>query len=278
MNTFWINGEFVSANDATVSLVDRGFLYGDGLFETIRIYDGKPFAWKEHWNRLQAGADFLKIRIPFSETEAQKQCVRLTELNGQKNCVIRIQLTRGVGARGYAITGANCPTLAFTIHEAPAEQSSPKQWRLATSSLRLLAGDPLGQFKTCNKLHHIVARTEASEKGADDALLLNHRDEVAETTTCNLFWIRDKLVYTPPITSGALPGITRRVVMQLCGASGVVVEERVARVNDLLKANGIFLTSSVLELVEVTQLDNDSISRSSLTAQLFSAYQKEKRR
>ena len=278
MNTFWINGEFHSAHDASVPLLDRGFLYGDGLFETIRVYDGKPFAWQEHWSRLQAGAAFLKIGIPFSEVEAHNQCVRLIQLNRQQNCVLRIQLTRGVGTRGYSIAGANCPTVAFTIHETPPDQQSPRQWRLTTSSLCLLAGDPLGRFKTCNKLHHIAAKTEASEKGADDALLLNHRGEVAETTTCNLFWISNERIYTPPVSSGALPGITRRIVMHLCKQLEIVVEERICRIDDLTKADGLFLTSSVLELIEVIRLDTQSIRSSRLTTQLFAAYQTEKRR
>lgn len=273
MKFVFLNGEFVPESEAKISVFDRGFLYGDGLFETMRVYEGKIFTWNLHFERLQRGAEFLKIKVPLSSAELQNSADALIERNALPDSVLRLQVTRGPGVRGYSISGANQPTLLLSMHPAPSlSASAPLRWRLITSATRLQASDPLAPFKTANKLPQILSRSEAEGKGADDALLLNDRDGVAETSTCNLFCVRGESVYTPPANAGILPGITRQLVFELCAKLKLKCIEQNLQRRDLAGADGIFVTSSVLEIVEVIEIDGKPARVSPLTRKIFDAY------
>ena len=165
----FLNGKFVPEEQATVSIFDRGFCLSDGLFEALPVYNRKMFLWEKHFERFRMGADFLKIKMPFSGETIRVFSEELLERNQAVNCVLRIQLSRGVGPRGYSIKGADSPTLVMSLHSAP-KISSP--CKIITSSIRIPANDPLARFKACNKLSHILARMEADEKEAGEALLL----------------------------------------------------------------------------------------------------------
>ena len=269
----FLNGAFVPEEEATISVFDRGFVYSDGLFETLRLYHGRPFRWEDHWERLRRGAEFLKIRPPFSSTGLFAHVGELVTRNGLPESVLRIVLSRGVGQRGYSPKGADQPVLVMSLHPAPSSHAGqPLQWRLATSSLRLAADDPLAGFKTCSKLRHVLARAEAEENGADEALLLNTAGDVVEATSGNLFWIQDQTVCTPPLDSGALPGVTRLVIVELCQSMGWPFQETRLRRDGLYHVEGAFLTMSTLEVVEVLALDGRDLARSPLTARLHRAY------
>src|SRR5437879_212281 len=134
----FLNGQFVPEEEAVVSVFDRGFLYGDGLFETLRVAGGKPFCWAQHLQRLQRGADFLKLRLPFGAEELRAAAARLVQENQMPESLLRINLSRGVGPRGYSPKGADQPVLVMSLHPAPAiDLEHPPQWRLLTASLRL---------------------------------------------------------------------------------------------------------------------------------------------
>ncbi len=269
----FLNGAFVPEEEATVSVFDRGFVYGDGLFETLRLYEGRPFRWDDHWERLRRGAEFLKIRPPFSSTELLLHVAELVRRNGLPDSVLRIVLSRGVGHRGYSPKGADRPVLVMSLHPAPANSpEQPLPWRLITSSLRLVPNDPLAGFKTCNKLRHVLARAEAEENGADEALLLNAAGEVVEATSGNLFWIQDQTVCTPPLATGALPGVTRSVIFEICRTMGWPFWETRLQRDGLYNVEGAFLTMSTLEVVEVIGLDGQALARSPLTARIHRAY------
>src|ERR1039458_1395352 len=145
----FLNGKFVPEEQASVSVFDRGFLYGDALWETLLVTGGRPFLWPEHLRRLQQGADFLKLSLPCSHEELRAFAAQLIQRNQMPEAMLRLTLSRGVAARGYSPRHAANPALVLTLHPAPVlDPAPPPRWRLITSSLRLPASDPLARFKT----------------------------------------------------------------------------------------------------------------------------------
>lgn len=269
-----INDDYVAENRAVVSVFDRGFLYGDGLFETVLVANGIPFRFGRHLDRLRAGARFLKIGWEDSDAVMNARVNDLLNRNSLTDGVLRIQLTRGAGLRGYSPENALRPTLVLSLHQLPNDSvANPPHWTVVTSSFAVLAGDPLTQIKTTNKIPNICARAEADERGANDALLLNHRREVAETSSANVFWIARNTVLTPPVESGALPGVTRAIVREICAALGLNWAERSVSLDTLKKADGVFLTMSTRGLVDVVRIDDDAMALSPIVARLRGAYQ-----
>ena len=269
----FLNGKFVAAADAVVPLNDRGFLLGDGLFETVRVANGRPFRFAQHLERLARGADFLKIQLPFAPKEIQKFAAQLIEKNNLPEAVLRLTLTRGAGARGYSPKNAGSPTFAMTLHPLPpANLDEPLQWSLITSSFRIPAGDALAAFKTTSKIMNVLARAEAEEQGADEALLLNTNGEVAETAGGNIFWIYQEKVCTVPTGRGVLPGITRAVVLEICQALGLATNKCVIKPEQLRNAAGIFITQSALGIIPVAAFDGMPVAPSPLVDQIAVAY------
>ena len=267
----FLNGRFVPETQAVVPVNDRGFLYGDGLFETVRVVNGRPFRLAQHLERMMRGADFLRIKCPFMPEELEKIVGQLIRQNQMPEAVLRVTLTRGPGERGYTPPAGSRPTVVMTLHAVP-EAGAPIRWRLVTSSRRILAGDPLSSFKTLNKLTHIMARREAVEKGANEALLVNTNGEAVETAGGNLFWICGGKICTVPTSCGALPGVTRAVVLDICRSLGLPVNERVIKPQALRNAEGIFITQSVLGIVPLTMLDGQPVAQSLLVEQILFAY------
>lgn len=271
----FLKGQFVREEAAVVSVFDRGWLYGDGLFETVRVHRGKPFRWLQHWQRLQRGANRLRLPVPFSEEALRSAVNELVRRNEMPEAVLRLSVSRGPGPRGYSIKGCGPATVVMSLYPAP--QVSPEQplrWRLITSSWRLPADDSLATAKHSNRLVHILARAEAEAAGGDEALLLNHRGEIAEAASSNVFWIENDIVCTPPLSSGALAGVTRAVVLELCASRKLPACERPGQPQALLEAAGVFLTSSVLGIVEVSHLDGSALALSPLVSDLRQAYWK----
>src|SRR5450432_655291 len=160
----FLNGLFLPEAGAFIPVNDRGFMYGDGLFETMRVVNGKPFRFAQHLERMTRGADFLKIKPPFMPKELEKFASQLIEQNKMPDAILRVTLTRGQGERGYAFNGECKPTVVMTLHTAPSLENSI-EWNLITSSFRIPAADPLSSFKTTSKILHVMARAEAKEKG-----------------------------------------------------------------------------------------------------------------
>jgi aminodeoxychorismate lyase len=286
----FLNGQFVPELQAVVPVNDRGFMYGDGLFETMRVCNGRPFRMAQHLERMTRGADFLKIKCPFTPGELQNFAGQLIGQNQMPEAVLRVMLTRGPGERGYTPQIDSQPTVVMTLHTAPGapasgtarsdpslsqavpEAGAPIQWRLITSSYRIPAGDPLSSFKTANKLIHIMARMEAVEKDADEALLVNTNGEVAETASGNLFWVYQDNICTVPTGRGVLPGITREVVLEICQTLGLPVNKRIIKPEALRNSEGIFITQSALGIVPVTTLDGEPVAPSPLLDPVLRAY------
>lgn len=269
----FLNGQFLAEGRAVVPVRDRGFMYGDGLFETMRVFNGKPFRMAQHLERMVRGADFLRIPLPYTPRQLQQFAEELIAKNQMPDAVLRVTLTRGPGARGYSPKGDGAPTVTMTLHEAPPlDPKLPPQWSLVRSSFRIPASDPLSSFKTLNKLGAIMARAEAEAQGADEALLTNTNGEVAETAGANLFWIYHDKICTTPTGRGVLPGITRAVVLEICQVLGLPTNKRVIKPEALRNAEGIFLTQSVLGIVTISLLDGEPVPPSPLVDKIHAAY------
>ena len=286
----FLNGQFLPEAQAVVPVSDRGFLLGDGLFETMRVAGGKPFRFAQHLERLARGANFLKIKCPFTPQELEKFAGQLIEQNQMPEAILRLTLTRGPGGRGYTPEVGGNPTLVMTLHAAPGppasgparfgqspssagpEAGAPLQWKLITSSFRISAANPLASFKTTSKILHVLARAEAAAQGADEALFLNTDGEVAETASGNLFWICDDTVCTAPAGRGILPGVTRAVVLEICQALGLPASQRVIKPEALRNSAGIFVTQSAFGIVPVAALDGRPVTPSPLVESVGRAY------
>ncbi len=268
-----LNGQFVPEERALISAFDRGFLYGDGLFEGIRVFNGKPFRWKQHLERFQHGADFLKITVPFASEAISGFAERLVEENRIPDSLLRLTLSRGVGLRGYSPKGAGSPTFLMSLYSMPAvDFTTPPSWRVVTSSFRLPVNEPLARFKNCNKLPQVLARAEADAAGAEEALLLNSQGFVVEGTTSNLFWIKGGTIYTPPLPSGILPGVTRAVILELCANLRLQSREQNIGAEELDKVEGAFLSMSSAGIAEIAFLNGKALGRSPIVKRLGSAY------
>jgi aminodeoxychorismate lyase len=269
----FLNGKYLPEAEAVVPLNDRGFLLGDGLFETLRVANGRPFRLAQHLERLARGADFLKIKPPFTPKEIQRFAEQLIAQNELSNAVLRLTLTRGPGGRGYSPKNSGPPTLAMTLHPLPpASPDEPWQWSLVTSSFRIPAGDALAAFKTSSKILNVLARAEAEENGADEALLVNTNGEVAETAGGNIFWVYQDKICTVPTGRGVLPGITRAVVLEICQSLGLETNKRIIKPEQLRNAEGIFVTQSALGVVPVASFDGLPVAPSPLVDQIGTAY------
>ena len=269
----FLNGQFLPESQAVVPVSDRGFLLGDGLFETIRVVRRRPFRLPQHLERLARGAEFLKIKLPFTPDELKVFAGQLVEQNKLPDAILRLTLTRGPGLRGYAPTGEGKPTVVMTLHPVPSPPS-PAGWNLITSSFRIPAGDPLASFKTTSKILHVMARAEAAEQGADEALLLNTNGEVAETAGGNLFWVHDDTICTVPAGQGILPGVTRAVVLEICQMLGLQAGERTVKPEALRNFAGLFITQSVFGIVPVVKFDGVPVPPSPLVGQIERSYHK----
>jgi branched-chain amino acid aminotransferase len=283
--TVFLNGRFVPEAEATISVFDRSFLYGDGLFETVRISNGKLFRLEAHLQRLEQGARFLGIKLPFAPASIASSAQQLIIANSMREALLRITLSRGVGIRGYSPKGAGQPTLVMTLHPfgAPTSESArleladseigaPPRWKAHIASIRLPAGDAIAQFKTCNKLAQVLARAEAESAGADEALLLNTDGYVVEAATGNLFWIQGDTVFTPPLADGILRGITRGVVIELCGQLGLAVTEAEVTPAALKQVDAAFLSLSSYGVVGLSAIDGVLMGRSVVVTKLAQAY------
>lgn len=269
----FLNGKFVPEERAVISVFDRGFLYGDGLFEGVLVTGGRLFRWHEHMARLQRGIDFLRLTVPFATGDLLKNALRLVERNNMPECILRLSMSRGITERGYSPKNARHPAVVMSLHPVPAIQLLPR-WRVITASFRLPANDPLTNFKTANKLPQVLARAEADNAGAQEAILLNTNGHLAEGTTSNIFWLKNDALSTPALPAGALPGVTRATVLELCVKMNINCREKKARPAELLQADAAFLTMTSMGIVEIASLDGHKFGRSPLTKKLWTAYRK----
>ena len=258
----YVNGRFVGKDEATVSVYDHGFLYGDGVFEGIRVYHGRIFKLDAHVDRLFESAHTLGIRIPLGKEEMTRtilETVRRTEL---QNAYVRPVVSRGVGDLG--IDPRKCPRANVVVIvdsiQMYSEEAYRKGLRMITTSTRQRPVDVLNpRIKTCNYLNNIMARMEANLMGVDEGLMLTTQGYVAECTADNVFIVKGGRVLTPPAYLGILQGITRQTVLELCGTLGLPGAEQVLTLHDMYTADECFLTGTGAELGPVVQIDGRTI-------------------
>jgi len=250
--TAWFNGRLVKDASLSIDPTDRGLLLGDGLFETIAIFNGKAIWLDDHLQRLRAGAATLGLTADRTHIEAAVADM-LSQAQGQHG-IMRITLTRGPGVRGLAAEGSR-PSLLVTLGPW-AKKTFDAPVALITSSIRRNETSPASRLKTLSYIDNILAAREASSKGCDEALLLNTRGNVASTTIANLFILRGDRITTPPVSAGVLPGIARKKLLAF--AKG---EEREIAPADLKEAEAVFLTNSLRLIRPVLSLDGTTLRR-----------------
>lgn len=258
----WINGQILPAADACIPVLDHGVLYGDGVFEGIRYYRRRLFKLAEHLHRLEQSARALLLTLPYPIATLAHAAEQLVAASCEENGYLRLVITRGVGPLGLDPTPCNSPN-AFIIASGlrlvsdTARQQGAKVIIAATRRLSADGLDP--RIKSLNYLNHILARIEANHAGADEAILLNAAGRVAEGTADNVFVVRNGRVITPPVTEGALAGITRAAVLELARTSHISSSEEPLAPYDLFTADECFLTGTGAELIPVASVDGRAL-------------------
>jgi branched-chain amino acid aminotransferase len=256
MTVAWFNGRLV---EGVVRLdpSDRGLTLGDGLFETIAVFNAKPAYLGPHLDRLESGARLLGIE--FSRAMIESGASEIIAAQDRGSRILRLSLTRGPGARGLAASTTG-PTVLMTL--SPSQKEALNQpVRLATSSIRRNEHSPASRLKTLSYVDNVLAAREAAKAGADDALMLNTAGRPVCTTISNIFIVRARALITPPVAEGVLPGIIRARLLGLAKRLGFDPTERPLTLAELLAADALFLTNSVRLIRPVVALDNSEISR-----------------
>jgi branched-chain amino acid aminotransferase len=254
----YVDGEWIPKSRASVSVFDHGLLYGDGVFEGIRVYEGVIFRFKEHLERLYSSAKAIRLQLPLSPEEMTQAIVETLKRNGLKNAYIRLVVTRGVGDLGVDPRKCRKPSLIIiTEYADPSFGPIAKQKGISViiSSVRRDAVDATThEIKSLNYLNSVLAKQEAFEAGADDALMLDRSGFVSEATTTNLFIMKYGDIFTPPSTSGILPGVTRRRIIKLARELGFNVIEKGLTPYDVTNADEAFLTGTLSEIVPLVKV------------------------
>jgi len=240
----------------SVSLLDRGFLYGDGLFETMRSYGGKVFKPCEHLSRLRRSAKVLNIKMPCSGTAAKKMIYEAIRSKRLNDAYIRLTLTRGEGAFSFDGSVSSKPNLFLIVkaYKGYPARIYANGISAKISRIRQNEHSPLSGVKSLNFLNYILARDGARDEGFDEAILLNTEGNVAEAAVSNIFLVSKDILVTPSLNSGCLPGITREIVMRIAGEAGIKVKERIVRREELTDADEVFFTNSLAEILPVIKI------------------------
>jgi branched-chain amino acid aminotransferase len=274
----WIDGKLVNKEDAKISVYDHGLLYGDGVFEGIRVYAGRIFRAKQHLRRLYESAQAIRLTVPLSQDEFLAAIEQTVKVNNFNECYVRALVTRGAGTLG--IDPNRCPK-PCAIVIADSIQMYPKELYekgIAVITASVVRNHPMAlspRIKSLNYLNNILARIEANDAGVSEAIMLNHLGNVAECTSDNIFIVRDGLVITPTTADGILEGVTRQVIIDLCKRDGIPCQEKAIQRHDLYVADECFLTGTGAEVVPVTKIDGRAIGAGSpgpLTRRLIQAF------
>jgi branched-chain amino acid aminotransferase len=258
----YINGKLVDKDDATISVYDHGFLYGDGVFEGIRSYGGKVFRLMEHLDRLWDSAKAIWLRIPISKEEMAKAIEDTLARNGIEDGYIRVVVTRGAGTLGLDPDKCSNPqviVITDTIELYPKEVYEKGLEIITVSTVRNHPAALSPRVKSLNYLNNILAKIEGKQAHCVEALMLNHKGEVAECTGDNIFLVRSGVLLTPPNDAGILEGITREAVIELARDEGIEVREVALTKHDVYIADECFLTGTAAEVVPVVKVDARTI-------------------
>jgi len=254
----FMDGKYYSERDAKVSVFDHGLLYGDGVFEGIRAYHGHVFKLKEHIDRLFYSAKAILLELPMSHAQLMKATVETCRANKLRDGYIRLVVTRGVGTLGLNPRTCKKPSviiIADKIQLYPPEYYQRGLDIITVPTVRNLHSALNPAIKSLNYLNNILAKIEANNAGVEEAVMLNAEGFVAECTGDNLFIVKNRALFTPPLSAGALYGITRQTVIELAEEAGLTVSEPNLTRYDLFNADECFLTGTGAELIPVVKID-----------------------
>ena len=275
----YIDGEFLPKAEAKISVFDHGLLYGDGVFEGIRCYNGRVFKLDEHLERLYDSAKSLKLQIPMPISELKEKVLQTLRRNQLREAYIRLIVTRGVGDLGLDPDRCLTPSIIIITDEI---SLYPRNFyenglEIVTVSVRRNYPEAINpRIKSLNYLNNILAKIEGKQAGAVEALMLNTDGYVVECTGDNIFWVKNEIIVTPPAHIGILEGVTRNSVIALARDAGFQIEERLFTRHDLYIADECFLTGTAAEVIPVVKLDQRIIGNGhpgKVTQKLTAAFQ-----
>ena len=262
-----VNGRISDQEHAVISVFDHGFLYGEGVYETLRTYNGQPFLFDRHMRRLRRSAAMLTLPVPIDDAEIEArfhETMRVAGLVGGvgREAYIRLMVTRGAGDLSY--DPAVCPTASVVVIVKPQVDPAPDVFdrgvRVAlVSTVRNHPGSVNPLIKSNNLLNNALAAQEAVRLGGFEGVMRNYRGELAECTTSNLFVVKGGAALTPPLDAGLLPGITREFLFEIGAERNIPVREAILRDDDLLGADEAFLTSTTREIVPIVRVDETRV-------------------
>jgi branched-chain amino acid aminotransferase len=258
-----VNGRITSDRDAVISVFDHGFLYGEGIYETMRTYHRRPFLYDRHMRRLRNSARMIVLDLPFSDADLASQISdTMAAAHVEGEAYIRVLVTRGVGELTYDPQATPVPSVIIIVKPQadPAPDVYERGVRVVIVDVVRNHPDTVNpMIKSNNLLNSALAAQEAIRKGGFEGIMRNYRGELSECTTANLFIVRNGAALTPPIESGLLPGITREFLFEIGKEVGVDVREEVLRDGDLFAADEAFLTSTTREAVPIVTVDDKTI-------------------
>jgi len=274
----YLNNKLVPEDKAFISVFDHGFLYGDGIYETLRAYKGCVFMIDEHIERLFRSASMIGLALPKGHDEIKKAVYQTIKANHHKEAYVRITVSRGTGPLG--LDPALCPEPTFVIISKEFKDY-PRSYYQKGVNIAIVntrrnyrkALDP--KIKSLNFLNNILAKIEAKERGAYEAVMLNHRGYIAEGTISNVFFVKDKVLCTPATGVGILDGITRRIILDAAAELGIRVKEGRFRPEDVYSADEVFISNTTMEVMPVAEVDDiKTPSKFMVTKLLHKAYRK----
>lgn len=277
----YFNGKIIPVEQAKISVLDRGFLYGDGVFESLRTYNRQPFLLDEHLKRLLAGAKLLKFRALYSLSQLKTAVFKTLTANKYKEYYIKVILTRGE-TRGHGLDPSNVsgkPNLIILVEELKAYPKTlyVRGWKAIISRIRRTEV-PTSRIKSLCYVDNILAKAEAKKQGADEAFMLDEKGHVVEGTVSNFFIIKLGAIYTPPIDEPILSGITRNRVIKIAKQSALELAEKIIEPKDLYNCDECFVTMSGAGIIPVTKIWNKKIGNGKcgpITQELILLYQAE---
>lgn len=276
----YLNGEFVSLSKARVSILDRGFCYGDALFETMRVYSGKIFQLDRHLDRLEHGAKSIFLNLPESRDRIRDILYKTFNRNQGADAIIRLTITRGEGILGKLWQSDTSPTLSVYVRPY---SDPPDEWYQKGVPISLIPnsaaklGSVQQQIKSANYLSQILARKQVEDQNSVDGIMINEDDEVCDGTISNVFVVKGNVLSTPAVNGYVLAGVTRQVVLKLAAQMETDCRERSLTANDVLQGDEVFLTNTGWEILPVTRVDGKTIG-SGLPGPLTQALHREFRK
>ena len=270
----YVNGAIVPVEEARISAVDHGFLYGVGLFETMRVYNRQLFLWERHLARLKRGLEALRIRLSWTDQELRRAVEQTVDANGLRDAYVRLDITAGAEGLGLTAAGYAHPSLLVFVKPVPPLSEPPAPKRLQVVSFPRQTAEGNQRHKSHMFVNNVLAKLEVGSDTGVEGLFLTKEGFVCEGIVSNIFWAKNNRLFTPSLATGILAGITRSFVIDLAAAQQLEVCEGEFLLDELLSADEAFLTNSIQEIVPVSHINQSPLPSSwgLITRRLWQAY------